>query len=214
MTSTSVSRPGGVTALGVLTIVLGVLGVLGALMAIFGLLFQRQMQSALAGLQPDAEAARVQGEIAEEAEEMMRQHLVRNWVLTVVRLNVATALLLGGIWSLRLKPIGRLTLLAAFGVGIPFEAFQLWPAWEAREVSAQTFDRTMQAQQQGKPNAPPGLDAAMKMVGQVIGTMQLVVAAGMFLAKSGFYGFGLWYLTRPRVAGLFVRPKPVDPQWA
>ncbi|HWB08169.1 MAG TPA: hypothetical protein VG826_02905 [Pirellulales bacterium] len=214
MTSTSASRPGGVTALCVLTIVLGVLGILTGLLAIGGLLFQGQMQSAIAGLQPDAEVARVQREAAEQAEEMMQRHLVRNWIFVIVRLNVATAFLLGGIWSLGLKPAGRVTLLAAFGVGIFFELFQLWPTWEARELSAQMFERMAQAQQRGQANPPPGFDATMKMMGQVIATMQFAVTVGIFLAKSSFYGFGLWYLTRPRVATLFVRPKPADPQWA
>ncbi|HEV3340625.1 MAG TPA: hypothetical protein VG125_09715 [Pirellulales bacterium] len=214
MNSTSVSRPGGVTALCVLTIVLGSLGLLTGLATIGTLVFGAQMQSAVAGLQPDAEAARVQREIAEEADEMMRQHLVRNWILVVVRLNVAMGLLLGGIWSLHLKPIGRTTLLAVFGLGIVLEVFQLWPTWEARDVSARTFERIMQTQQQQLNKAPPGFDATMKIMGQVMATVQLVMAVAMFLAKSGFYGFGLWYLTRPRVASLFLRTQPVDPQWA
>jgi hypothetical protein len=208
MTSTSASRPGGITALGVLTIVLGVFGLLNAFVAIVGLLFQGQMQSALANLQPDAEAARVQREVAEQAEQIAAQHPVRNWILVLSRLNVATALLLGGIWSLRLKPIGRITLLAAFGVGIVLEVFQLWPAWEARDLSAQIFE------QMGQANGPPGGQAFMEMMAQAMGVLQVAMIVAMFVAKSAFYGFGLWYLTRPHVAGLFVRPKTSDPQWA
>jgi hypothetical protein len=214
MSSASACRPGGITALCVLTIVLGSLGLLTGLAAIATFVFGRQMQTAIAGLQPDAEAARVQREIAEEADETMRQHWVRNWLLALIRLTVAAALLVGGIWSLRLKPIGRTALLAAFGVGILFEILQLWPAWEARGESARMFERIMEAQQQQQNKAPPGFHAMMKMLGQAMPTIQFVGAVAMFLAKCGFYGFGLWYLTRPRVASLFVRLKPADPQWA
>jgi hypothetical protein len=213
MTTTSASRPGGITALGVLTIVLGVFGLLNVFLAILMLLFQGQMQSALANLQPDAEAARAQREVAEQAEQVAAQHPVRNWVLAFIRLNVAVAFLLGGIWTLRLKPIGRVTLLAAFGVGILLEAFQLWPAWEARELSAQMFERMGQAEQ-GKANGPPGAQAFMEMMGQAVSVLQVAIIVAMFVAKSAFYGFGLWYLTSPRIASLFVRPKLPDPQWA
>ena len=216
MNTTSTQRPGGLTALCVLTIVLGSLGLLMGLSAIGSLLFQGQMQNAIAQLQPDAEAAKVQQEIAEETNALMRQHLVRNWIFAVVRLNVAMALLLGGIWSLGLKRIGRATLLVVFAIGILFEIAQIWPLLEDRQLTAQTFDRMMQAQmhKQQQPNTPQGFDAPMKMIGQVVAAMQMVMMVVLLLAKCGFYTFGLWYLTRPATAGRFVRPKSVDPQWA
>lgn len=214
MVAPSPQRPGGLTALCVLSIVLGSMGFLSGLVGLVGMLFQNQMQSAVAGLQPDADMARIQQEVNEQTNELMRQHAVRNWILLLVRLNVAIGLLLGGIWSLGLKPIGRMTLLVAFGVGIVLEAFQLWPQWENRNLAAQTMDRMVQAQKEQNAKAPPGFDDTMKMMGQVAAAMTIVVALGMFLAKSGFYAFGLWYLTRPHIAGLFVRQKPVDPQWA
>lgn len=214
--ATTMKRPGVLTALCVLTIVLAALGILGGLSGIAGLALHRQLQATVVDLQPDAETAKVQAEIAEETAELMSKHVVRNWIITIARLTMSIGLLLGGIWSLRLQARGRRTLLVLFGVGIVLEVAQIWPLLENREITAKTFDRLMQAQMQKapQPKAPPGFNASMKVMGQVVATMQLVVMVALLVAKCGFYAFGLWYLTRPNRAALFARQTPNDPQWA
>ena len=214
--ATTMPRPGGLTALCIISIVLGALGLFAGLSRCVALAFPRQLQAAVANLQPDEEAAQLQQEIADETNELMRQHVVRNWVLAVGRLAMVVGLLLGGIWSLGLKRRGRTTLLVVFAVGIVLEIAQIWPMLEDREITAKTLQRTMQAQmeKQPRPKTPPGFDASMKVMGQVVATVQLVVMAALLLGKCGFYAFGLWYLTRPARAALFVPQTPIDPQWA
>jgi hypothetical protein len=210
----SPQRPGGITALCVLTIVLGSIGVLTGLTGIANIVFQRRVQGAIASLQPDEEMARAQQEMADEAEQFSQQHVVRNWIFEILRLAIAMSLLVGGIWSLGLKPLGRRTLLAVFAVGVVFEVAQIWPLLDARELTARGMDRMIQAQAQKQGNAPPGSDAFLKMLVQVMVTVQLFVMIALLLAKCSFYGFGLWYLNRPHVAALFIRPTNPDPQWA
>jgi hypothetical protein len=53
----------------------------------------------------------------------------------------------------------------------------------------------------------------MRIMVKAVAAMQVAMMAAMVLAKSGFYGFGLWYLTRPRIAALFVPPPPPDSEF-
>ena len=206
------TRPGGLTALCILAIVLGALGVLTGLGGIAAVALQGPMQDAVAHLQPQQDAD-VQQKLMEESREFARQHAVRNGVLAGLRLLVASGLLTGGILTLRLRPYGRKILLIALASGIGFEIAQLWPAVEAIPFTQRAMELSMEGQQkQAQGNGKNAQDAAamMRVMAKAIAAMQVMVIAGMFLAKAGFYGFGLWYLTRPHVAALFVRPAADD----
>ncbi len=214
MTTPTTQRPGGLTALCILVIVLGVLGVMTGLMGIVGAVFQDKMQAAVAQLQPpgDKEAARIQEQINQETREFQAKHPIRNGVLLAVRLLVAGCLLTGGILSLRLLPFGRKTLLAAFAAGIVFEIVMVWPTVEVLPLTQRAMQLSMEAQSQG-PNTEDA-KAMLRVMGKALATLQIVMIAAMLLVKGCLYAFGLWYLTRPRIAGLFVRQPIDDPQWA
>lgn len=218
MAAAAFHRPGGLTAICILAIVLGALGALLGLAALAAPALQGPMQNVVAQWQPqeDEEAARAQQQIAEETREFAQRHIVRNTLFAVGRLVVATSLLVGGVLSLRLGPRGRKALLVAFAAGIVFELAQLWPNLEAIPLTQRAFQLGMEAQHRQMPNGPQAGDmqALGRIMGKAIAAMQVAMIAGMLLAKCGFYAFGLWYLTRPHTALLFIRRAPVDPQWA
>jgi hypothetical protein len=219
MTTNVPHRPGGLTALCILAIVLGALGVLSTLGAIAAAAYQSPLQEAIARFQAkkNEEAARLQQQLDDETREFTQRHPVRNILFAVAELLVASGLLAGGILTLRLSSYGRMLLMIAFGAAIVLELAQLWPAMEAIPFTQRTIQLSMEAQQKEMNAQGPNADdaaAMMRVMAKAIAALQVLVFAGKVLLKIGFYAFGLWYLTRPRVAGLFVRQKPVDPQWA
>lgn len=205
MDSNPVVRPGGLSALCILAMVLGALGILTGLAGIAAAALQGPLQDLAAQMQPagDENAAELQQQIAEESREFAQRHAIRNIVFSMAKLLVASSLLLGGIFAFRLRIPGRKLLLFGFAAGIAFELCQIWPMIEV----AQFTGRIMEAQQQvviGQ-NADDAM-GTMRIMMKVMAAMQLAMLAAMVLVKTVFYGFGLWYLTRPHVAALYVRP--------
>ncbi|MGH7135409.1 MAG: hypothetical protein ACREHD_06690, partial [Pirellulales bacterium] len=136
---------------------------------------------------------------------------------SVARLFVASCLLAGGILTLRLRPQGRKILLVAFSAGIVFELAQIWPTAEVIPFTERTMQLTMEAQQKemaGKGQNAQDAAAMMRIMIKAIAVMQVAMMVGMLLAKGGFYGFGLWYLTRPRIAALCVPATLPESEWA
>jgi hypothetical protein len=218
MTETKPQRPGGLTALCILAIVLGAFGVLSGLGGIAAAALQGPMQNMVAQLQPQQgkEAARVQQQIADESREFAQRHIVRNTLFSLARLFVASCLLAGGILTLRLHPQGRKILIVAFSAGIVFELAQIWPMVEVIPFTQRTMQLTMEAQQKGMPGKGQNAEdaaAMMRIMVKAIAAMQVVMMAAMLLAKSGFYAFGLWYLTRPRISTLFISSTPTDSEF-
>jgi hypothetical protein len=213
MSSNPVARPGGLTALCILAIVLGALGIMTGLTGLAAAALSDPLQKLAAGLQPeqDKEGARLQQQVADESREFAGRHFVRNLLFSLARLVVASCLLLGGILALRLKTPGRKALLVAFAAGILFELSQIWPMIEVFGFT----ERIMEMQQQMAGNAPNGGDAAgtMRVMAKMIAAMQVAMMGGMLLTKITCYAFGLWYLTRPHVAALYVRPALPEGEW-
>lgn len=213
MTSNPVTRPGGLTALCILAIVLGALGLMTGLLGLAAAALQDPLQKLAAGIQPEQgeEAARMQQQVADESRDFAKQHFVRNLVFSLARLVVASCLLFGGIFALRLNAAGRKILLFAFAAGILFELFQIWPMIEVLGFT----DRVMEMQQQMVGNAPNGGDAAgtMRLMAKMVAVMQVAMMGGMLLTKIACYGFGLWYLTRPHISALYVRPALPEGEW-
>lgn len=219
MTTTAPQRPGGLTAICILAIVLGVLGILAALGTLAAAALQDPMQNLVVQWQhqENKEAARVQQQINDETREFAKRHIVRNGLFSAARLLVASGLLAGSILTFRLRTYGRKILLAAFAAGIAFELAQIWPAVDAIPFTQRTIQLSMEAQQiemQARGQNADDVAALMRVMTKAIAAMQVVMVAGMLLAKAGFYAFGLWYLTTSNVAALFIRPATIDPQWA
>lgn len=219
MTENKPQKPGGLTALCILAIVLGAFGILSGLGGIAAAALQGPMQNMVAHLQPqqDKEAARVQQQIADETREFSQQHIVRNTLFSLARLFVASCLLAGGILTLRLRPQGRRILLVAFSVGIVFELAQIWPmvtdipfTQRMTRLSLQVHQKQMTGQGQNADDSA----AFARVLLKAMAALQVAMMSGMLLAKGGFYGFGLWYLTRPRIAALFVPVTPTESVWA
>lgn len=219
MSESKPHRPGGLAALCILAMVLGAFGVLSGLGGIAAAVLQGPMQDMMAQLQPheDEEAAHAQQQIVDEAKEFAQKHVVRNTLFALARLCVASCLLAGGILTLRLHLYGRKILLIAFSAGILFELAQIWPMVEAIPFTERTMQLAMEAQQKemaGKGQNAQDAEAMMRIMIKAMGAMQVAMMAAMLLTKAGFYGFGLWYVTRPRIAALFVPATPPDPEWA
>lgn len=212
MSSIPAVRPSVLTALCIITIVLGSLGILIGLGGIAVTALQGPLQEMVSQMQPkgDEEAERLQQQVTKDSREFAERHMVRNIVLAIARLFVAGGLFAGGILAFRLHVAGRKVLLVAFVGGIVFELCQIWPMVEAARFTGHLMD----AQQQiGGHNADGDANAQMRVMMKAAAAMQIAMMAAMVLIKTTFYAFGWWYLTRPHLAALYVRPASPDGEW-
>jgi hypothetical protein len=211
-------RPGGLTAICVLAIVLGALGLIMGCFGAVSQAFAKQMQNSLAGIQGagNAEVVELQKEMNAKMLETANKHAVLNKILVVVQLAVAGSLLAGGILSLQLRPFGRTLLLSAFIAAIVFELVRLFPTIEVQRatqaVMAEYMPKLMRAQApQG--NQPQGMDEAMGGIMTMAGVVGMVFSLGMLAVKGVFYLVGIVYLCKSSVAALFVPPPRDTNEW-
>jgi hypothetical protein len=213
------ARPGWLTAVSVIAIVLGALGLLGSLFQTASLVFSDRLQqltaavSAPPGTPPEMQ--KVQVEMQRDIMAVQRRWRTSTMVLIASILVLASLLLLGGIKSLQLSPLGRTVLLATFaalaiveiGRFIQLVGVQM----DSTKVVSEYMPRIMAAAQgAGGKAMPPQAQQVMKTTSEV--TVKVSLVAGLavwgvwFLAKIVFYVLGLFYLTRPHIQAVFQQP--------
>ncbi|MFZ1934566.1 MAG: hypothetical protein WCB27_22670 [Thermoguttaceae bacterium] len=204
-------RPGGLTAVCVIAIVLGAMGLCFSVLGVASLAFQGQLQKfakqqqqlpagmANGPLKTQMEAQmKTQGKINEVAQRVSHRHLGASSAILVLNLLVSAGLLAGGIATLKLSPKGRQFLIAVFLAAIVFEI--------VRGVVLVLTQLDMAAELSAIPNAGAGPAEMMLTMMKVmaIGTMVLWLALALGLVI--FYGIGASYLRRPTIVPLFERP--------
>jgi hypothetical protein len=204
-------RPGGLTFICVLAIILSGAGLL---MGCFGLVsqaFASGMQQAFAGMPGGANlpGADVQREMNARVMAVANRYKSVTLPLMVVKIFVEGALLAGAIMSWGLKPRGRSWLLGGLVAAILFEAIHVVPTIliqrETQVVMSEMMPKMMAAQQ--GPNAPPpGMNNLMSGMFSAIGILSLIFALVWLAAKVIFYVFGMRYLCKPDVRALFAPP--------
>ena len=196
-----VQKTGRIKAICIIAIVLGCLGLFSVLAGTVGLLFGKQIQSAMSPPnQPgvNQEMIRVQKEMQRDLQSIQDRFFGINAVLIVLLALVAFALLVGGIQCLRRVPPARKILLAACSAALVYELLRT-----IRDVimQAQTIPMTLEHTERmmSVGGGPPGVaDFAMTAarVGVVVG---ILFGAAWVLAKLVFFSISVWYLRKPAI---------------
>jgi hypothetical protein len=202
-------RPGLLTALCAVAIVLGVLGLLNAVLGAGGAIAGEKLQALFqpgAGPGTTPEMQQVHQDFQDEVNAIQRRHFVPLIGIVFFRFVAALLLLLGGLWALGLQERGRILLIAALGVASAFELsnaiLQTMINMETMTAVNSFVDSLVQTMPQGQ-NAPPGMQNFTQTVvrGSII--LGFVVFYGLVLAKLVVYLGGIVYLQKQHIRGLF-----------
>ena len=206
----SSGRPGWLTVLCVLCIVLGSLGIMNSLMGTAGAIGGQKLQ---AMVQPKAsrsagpEMQKVQQEFQDEINGVQNRYF---WPIVgglAFRVVAALLLLIGGILSLNLKESGRKTLLVACAVAVVFELLhailQSFVNMETMTAVNSFVQKFTTALPQGE-NTPPNFAPMMQGIVQGSIIAGFVIAYLLALAKICLYIFGLIYLQKKHIRGVFT----------
>lgn len=209
-------RPGWLTALCVVSIVIGVLGGMNGLFGLIGVLAGPSLQAmfmpqAQAGPGAANEMEKIQQQFQAEMAQVQNKYFVALLVATLARIVVAAALLVGGVMSLNLKPNGRTILLLACGAGILYELgvgvlLQSLINMEMSAAMNSFFESLIETLPKAQGGGPPPEIVLNIMKGSIIFgfAIQYVFAA----IKIAFYLWGLIYLQREAIRALFDAPGP------
>ncbi|MCA9202462.1 MAG: hypothetical protein KDA59_05440 [Planctomycetales bacterium] len=205
------SRPGWLTALSIITIMLGGLGLASAVMGIVTTIAAPYLQNAM---QPPANA---------QIDPMTQLQLDMNraqytllaklfWPLIgfgIGHVLVAGLLLTGGVMSLMKKPFGRTLLVATFLLAILFELCRSYLTGVQMMETYEIMNEYMGQMAGAMPGpAPPGMGQMMTTMSKVIVIFQAVVAGIWLLVKLVFYATSYVYLRRPDIRQHFDGPQP------
>jgi hypothetical protein len=203
-------RPTALTVICVLGIVFGVLGLLGGGIGLLSQLFSSQIQQAVtAGQTGTGPAAGAQTEILARTMEISKKYNPILIPLTIAKILVEGALLIGAIMTLGFKLTGKSMLAGALIAAAILESIQFIPrTMMQRDTSAALADLMPQimAAQQGARGMPAGFDMSAMMNG--IGTVTLVFGFFWLVAKIVLYVLGTKYLRRPDIEALFTSTSP------
>ena len=203
-------RPTALTVICVLGIVFGVLGLLSGGGGLVYQLFSSQIQQAVtAGQTGTGPAAGAQTEILARTKEISKKYNPILIPLTIAKILVEGALLIGAIMTLGFKLSGKSMLAGALIAAAILESIQFIPrTMMQRDTSAALADLMPQimAAQQGARGMPAGFDMSSMMNG--IGTVTLVFGFFWLVAKIVLYVLGTKYLRRPDIEALFTSTSP------
>ncbi len=197
-------RPGGLTAVCVIAIVLGSFGLLGSLVTMASLAAGSRLQQAFS-MPPQGPGfdrlAKVQRAMQQKTQAVTERYWWPNAGFALLNVGLASAMLAGGIMALNRTPRARTLLITVFAVALLFEisrsAVQVFMQWEMAAVMSDWLPRMMEASAPANgPNAQQA--AALGMVIAKAGIMVGLAFQLIFsLAKLIYYAVGWSYLRRP-----------------
>ncbi|MBW3595928.1 MAG: hypothetical protein KY475_01485 [Planctomycetes bacterium] len=201
-------RPGGLTAVCVIAVILGALGLLAAVsgitMALVGNQVQQfQQQFAAAGSPP--EMRDLQTEFNNKTIKIANRFRLVNLSLSATHLIVAGCLVWGGVRALQLKDRGRRLLWTACIVAIVFELAQSIPyilmQMENTALMQDYMPRLMEASAPGPQSAQ--VAEFGRMIARFSMIMGWVIFIGWLTLKLAFYGIAAKYLSSSRVKSIY-----------
>jgi len=199
-------RPRALTVICVLAIVFGTLGLLAGCLGLISQLASSAIRQAIVSGQAGAggQASAAQMEIVSKTMEIAAKYNLVMVPLSILKILVEGALLIGAIMTLQYKPSGRSLLANALLAAVVLESIQFVPYFmiqrETQAVTAQLMTQIMTAQQGA--NAPPvPFDMSAMMSGMATAT--LVFGVCWLVVKIVLYILGMRYLASPRVMALF-----------
>jgi hypothetical protein len=203
------NRPGWLTALCVVCVVLGALGLMNALMGTAGALAGPYLQALIQpkpspSMPPEMQQA--QQDLQDELQAVQDRYFVPLVAWIALRFIAALLLLIGGLQCLSLRESGRKLLIAACAVAIGFELshaiLQSIVNMENLAAFNSFGDTFLQSMPEGS-QASPGMQNAMRSLLRGTIIAGLVVFYLLVLLKVGLYLFGMIYLQKLHIRALF-----------
>jgi len=203
-------KPGWLTALCVLCIVIGTLGLMNGLIGLGATLFGEQLQQVLGsmskGQQTQPELQKLQQKLQDETRAINEQFFVPTLIAVLLKVSISAVLIFGGIRALSLKRNSRSLLMWGCIVALLFElglsVLQSVMYMETLAVYNQLLDNFLQDLQRDRNVVPA---QAMMTIMQVALYAGIVVFFILQFIKVVFYFWGANYLRRPAIAALFVK---------
>jgi hypothetical protein len=189
-------RPGSLTPIAIIGIVLGSLGVLAALGGIIGLLLQDQ----LTGLQQTAQLPEAQRELLEQTSALTRAYLVPTMIAALANLVASIFLIVGGAVLLGRKPVAvglmTKTVIAAIVVDLYSTALAIYMQLKTKPLTDQMMRATT-------AEMPPGTDAALGSFMSAAVWAGAVFTVFWLLCKLAYYIVAIVALKKPAVKAWF-----------
>jgi hypothetical protein len=200
-------RPGGLTAVCVIAIILGSLGLLSSLVTMGSLAVGSRFQQAMMTSSPRPgrdkvfDVQRTMQKRIQAVTDRYRRPTVGFALLNMV---LAASMLAGAIMALNRVPKARTVLLTVFAVAILFEIsrsiVQVFIQWETAAVMSEMLPRMMETSMPANvPNVPNAQDTAAMgtVIARAIIMVGFVFNLVLSLAKLIYYGVGWSCLRRP-----------------
>ncbi|MDX1944999.1 MAG: hypothetical protein SFU86_06300 [Pirellulaceae bacterium] len=201
-------RPGWLTALCVVCIVLGALGVTSGLFGVAGAALGETLQKAMSPKNPPGATDEMQ-QLSQQFQDQMNDVQQRFFAgilgAAIARIFVAGFLLFGGLQGLGLKERGRKMLLAACLAAIVFELGHMILQTLVNMEMMNAFNTFLEGLSQSLASSP-GRAGVETMLGIMRGAMVfgMVLQYLLVLGKLVVYGWGSLYLRRPNVRAVFA----------
>lgn len=189
----SSERPGILTAIAIIGIVLGSLGLVGALLGAAGTVVQD-----LTSLEAAGQAQQAQLEIAKQMNEIAREYRVPTVVAAVANFVVSALLIVGGALLLGRKPVARGLMTVAVVAAIVVDGFSAALGIYI-QIEVAPLSQEMMRSLAADTNMPPGADAAMDSVLSAMAWVGWAMAAFWLLCKVAYYVVTFVALKRPTV---------------
>lgn len=200
-------RPGGLTAVVIVGLILGSLGTCGGLSSVVSLAMQDQMQAfsrqmAEMSAQGNPTLLEQQLVMQERVNELNQQWKPALYSHQIVNLLASLVLLAGAILLLKWKPSGPeiftagalASILADGGGGVIAVLYQLEIGTVLQEyMSGLTSDPAL-----------AGAEASMNAIGAASTRAGMLFGVAWVAIKLGFYGYGIVLLRKPNVRALFA----------
>ena len=200
----SIRRPGGVTAICIVAVVMGVLGLFSGTIKGVNVLFGAEMQQVFGSMGAvTQEQATIQQEMNAAVAEEMSRFAIANSILCVSQLAFCGALIYSGLKTLKLKAAGRKLLLAVFACLLVYEIGQLITTVIQQLAMSPIMELYMPRIMKGTS----GNNAGAEKFGQAIARMSIifgiVIQCVWTLIKFIFYAVAIVHLRKAKVISLF-----------
>jgi hypothetical protein len=196
-------KPGVLTAIGVMGVVLGVLGVMSSCMAVAALPFQSQLQTAFSQPSSKDPALRIQAEMNSAMAQVQQDYFAVSMTLSVLNLALSAWLLAGGIMVLRTRRAGRPLMIYALLTVIAFEVLRtVFGVIIQLEMMPITTDFADRLGREAAPNSPMASMGPMMKGAAIFG---MVLGLIWPLGKIIMYALSARYLASKPIVEYFEK---------
>ena len=199
-------RPGGLTAICVIVIVLGAMGMMSSGLKGVQLAVGKALQQAItqATAQPNNEMGKAQEEMTKAIWEETDKLMIPNLLLISAQFAICGALAYGGIKSMGLKEVGWKVLVWAVCLILVFEIIQFFVIVYTQLQIMPIMEVHMARMMESTPNSGPSEKEFMGAITKFSMIIGFVFHGGWTLLKVVFFCIAIRYLRSQRIIGLMT----------